>query len=386
MPTPTPACEDDPVIVAALRSPIGTAGRSFRQVPAADLAAPVLRALCVPEWVDVAEVRDVVLGNCMGPGGDVARVAALSAGLPVTVPALTVDRQCASGLAALDVAAGLARGAGGVVLAGGVESASTAPWRFWPPTDGDPEPRRYERAPFAPAVLGDPDMGVAADHLAEEFGISRVRQDDYAARSHGLAARTQADGGYDDELVEVAGVTRDDRPRAALSSARLGRLPPAFRPTGTVTAGNSCGINDGAAAVVMVDGRTRRRLGLPGLRIVATATAGVHPTSPGFGLVPATRLALERAGIRLDDLDVIEINEAFAGQVLACCDALGLEPSRVCAQGGALALGHPWGASGAVLAVRLFSQMVSAERGRFGLAAIAAGGGQGVAMVVERCR
>ena len=387
---PAPRRDDDhPVVVAALRTPIGTAGRSLAGVGAADLAAPVLRALAaaVP-----GPVSDVLLGNCMGPGGNLARVAALAGGLPHAVPAATVDRQCGSGLAAVALAAAQVRAGGGTVLAGGVESASTAPWRFWPPADGG-TPVRYERAPFAPADVGDPDMGLAADLVAAEHGVGRERQDAYAARSHALAAATRAAGGFDAEIVPVGDLTRDERPRPGLSAARLARLRPAFRTGGTVTAGNSCGVNDGAAAVAVVDADTHRRLGVPGLRVLATATAGVDPNRPGLGVVPAVNSALARAGVGLDQVDVVELNEAFAGQVLACCDLLGLDPGRVCTEGGALALGHPWGASGAVLLVRLFSQLVRSDRpgvaagpARLGLAAIAVGGGQGVAMVVEACR
>jgi len=229
-------------------------------------------------------------------------------------------------------------------------------------------------------------MGLAADLLAEEYGVSRRRQDEYAARSHSRAVHTRDQGGFDAEVVPVAAVARDERPRAGFTAERLGRLRPAFRDHGTVTAGNSCGINDGAAVLAVVDADTHRRLGVPGLRILATATVGVDPNRPGLGLVPSARLALDRAGLALGDIDCVELNEAFAGQVLACCDALGLADERVCVDGGALALGHPWGASGAVLVVRLFSQLVRQERGRHGLAVIAAGGGQGVAVVVERCR
>jgi len=375
---------DSPVIIAALRTPIGTAGHSLASVTAADLAAAVLAALVDSADLASDNLRDVVLGNCMGPGGNVARVAALAAGLPVTVPGLTVDRQCGSGLAAISVAAAMLRAEPGAILAGGVESASTAPWRFWPPAPGA-GPERYERAPFAPESLGDPDMGLAADLLAEECSVSRERQDEYAARSHALAARTLQSGGFEAEVVPVAGVTRDDRPRSGLTAQRLAKLRPAFREHGTVSVGNSCGINDGAAAVAIVDHMTHHDLGVPGLKILATATTGVDPNRPGFGMVPAARLALQRAGLQLDDMDVIELNEAFAGQVLACCDELSLSPERVCVEGGALALGHPWGASGAVLVVRLFSQLVLNSAGRYGLAAIAVGGGQGVAMVVQRC-
>jgi len=378
-----PSPTDAPVIVGALRSAIGTAGMAFRDVSAAELAAPVLAALA--DGCDGLVPHDVVLGNCMGPGGDVARVAWLTAGLAQEVPAVTVDRQCGSGLAALELGAALVRSRPGLVLAGGVESASTAPWRYWPPVDGE-EPVRFERAPFAPVELGDPDMGLAADLLAEEHDVTRERQDAYAARSHARAAATTAAGGFRSEVVPVAGVTCDERVRAGLTVERLARLRPAFRADGTVTAGNSCGINDGAAAVALVDAGTADSLGLPGLRVLATATAGVDPRRPGLGIVPAARTALARAGLTVRDLDVVELNEAFAGQVLACCDVLGLDDARVCEEGGALALGHPWGASGAVLAVRLFSRLVHADAGELGLAAIAVGGGQGVAMVVQRCR
>lgn len=379
-PTPVSPASAAPVIVAARRSPIGTAGHGLAGLPVAELAAAVLAAVAA----DLPRPDEVVLGNCMGPGGDVARVAALRAGLPTTVPALTVDRQCASGLAAVAVAAALVRDGAAVVLAGGAESASTAPWRCWPPADGE-QPRRYRRAPFAPAELGDPDMGPAADDLAAAAGVDRARQDAYAARSHARAWATRQAGGFAAELVAVGGLAADERPRPGLTAHRLARLRPLHGPGGTVTTGNSCGVNDGAAVVAVVDAATHARLGRPGLRILATATAGVDPRRPGLGLVPAARAALDRAGLGWDDLAAIEFTEAFAGQVLACCDALGLDAERVCPQGGALALGHPWGASGAVLLVRLFAQLVhrGAGAGRYGLAAIAAGGGQGVAAVVE---
>lgn len=370
MPADSPA----PLIVAAARTPLGTAGRSLAHVSAHELAAPVLARLAerLPDPPD-----EVILGNCLGPGGDVARVASLAAGLPDGVPALTVDRQCASGLAAVGLGAALVRGGAGAVIAGGVESASTAPWRMWPP-EGDGEPVRYERAPFAPTPERDPDMGLAADLLAEEHGIDRAAQDAYAARSHARAHAAQQAGAFDAEIVPVGGVVRDERVRAGLSVERLARLRPTFRPEGSVTAGNACGVNDGAAAVSIVpdDGVT------PGLRVLATADAGVASERPGLGLVPATLLALERAGVGLDDIDRIELNEAFAGQILSCCAVLDLDPARVCPDGGALALGHPWGASGAVLMVRLWHGLMSGS-GRLGLAAIAAGGGQGSAIVVE---
>lgn len=361
-------------IVAARRTPIGTAGHGLASLNAAELAAAVLPVVLADAALPVEQVGEVVLGNCTGPGGDLARYAALRAGFGTGVPGLTVDRQCGSGLAAVEVGAALlGSGVGPVVLAGGVESASTSP--------------RPGRAPFAPVEFGDPEMGEAADHVARLRGISRERQDGYALRSHTRAAEASARGFFDTELVAVGGLVRDERPRPGMSPARLARMRPIFGPEGTATAGNSCGVNDGAAVVALLADDERRRRGLPGLRILATATAGVPPTTPGLGLVPAVRVALQRAGVGLDELAAIELNEAFAGQVLACCDDLGLDPARICADGGAIALGHPWGASGAVLLVRLFSQLVRAQRfGELGLAAISVGGGQGVAMVVESCR
>ena len=371
-----------PVLVAARRTPIGTAGLSLREVDTTGLAAPVLAALRAE--LDLGSPDHVVLGNCMGAGGNVARVSALAAGFDVSVPALTVDLQCGSGLAAITTAAAFVRsGTCEVVLAGGVESASTAPWRMWPPADGS-EPQRYLRAPFAPADLGDPDMGAAADEVARRWGISRERQDAYAVRSHARAAAARAAGRFDAELVPLPRLDRDERVREHLRQSTLGRLPPAFTAEGTVTAGNACGINDGAAAVAVVSEARRRADGIPGLACLDWETVGVDPNLPGVGPVPAIRNLLRRNRIGLDDVGVIEVNEAFAAQVLACCDELGLDEERVCVEGGALALGHPWGASGAVLAVRLFGQMVRRDGPELGLAAIAVGGGQGVAMLVRR--
>ncbi len=381
------------VIVDARRTPIGRAGGRLKTVDTTGLAAPILAAVrdTVRQRVGAdTEVAEVVLGNCMGPGGDVARLATLAAGLGVGVPALTVDRQCGSGLAALTVAAALVSSQPGLVLAGGVESASTQPWRHWPAL-GDAPPQRYTRAPFAPPGFADPEMGEAADALAAAYAIDRSAQDVYAARSHARAIATAEAGGFTAELLPIDGLDHDERPRASMTVRFLSRLPPVFRPVdpdggGTVTLGNSCGINDGAAAVAIVDAASHARTGLPGLQVLGSASAGVDPGRPGIGLVPAVRLALQRSGVGLDEIDVVEFNEAFAGQILACCAELDLDPVRVCPQGGALALGHPWGASGAVLLVRLFSQLVRTPRpGALGLAAIAAGGGQGVAMVVRAC-
>lgn len=355
-----------PVVVAARRTPIGTAGGKLRELTADELAAPVLRAAL--DDVRMSTVDDVILGNVFGPGGNPARVAALRAGLGAGVPGLTIDRQCASGLAAIVLAAGLIRaGEGDAYLAGGTESASTAPERRWP--DGEP----YTRPPFAPEGFGDPDMGPAADLVAAEAGISRERQDEFAARSHARAVAAGRHGRFTPELVPVGGLVEDQRPRAGFTAERLARFPAAFTPGGTATAANSCGVNDGAAAVLLVSEARRRELGVPGLRLTASATAGTDPARLGLGAVPAMKRVLDGTP------DVVEFNEAFAGQALACLDATGIDERRVSQDGGAIALGHPWGASGAVLVVRLFTKLVTEGAGRTGLAALSAGGGLGVA-------
>jgi acetyl-CoA C-acetyltransferase len=383
-----------PVIVAAQRTAIGTAGRSFASLTVDTLAAPVLAAVANTIAPAGIPVDDVVLGNCMGPGGDLARVAALRAGLGEHVPGVTVDRQCGSGLDAVMQAASRVRaGDATLVLAGGAESASTAPHRHWPDSG-----ERYSRAPFAPEGFPDPDMGPAADRLAALRGISRARQDAWAARSHARAAAAQAVGIFDAEIVAVDAVVRDDRPRASFDVARLARFAPAFADpdasgdasgapgaTGaTVTAGNSCGFSDGAAAMAVTTESIARELGLPALRVHAAAVAAGDPGLPGLGAAPAARAALARAGMTASDLGFIEITEAFAAQVLAVSDELGLDEDLISADGGAIAFGHPWGASGAVLLVRLAARMLTADDGRPGLAACSIGGGQGIAMIVER--
>lgn len=361
-----------PVVVAARRTPIATAGRGLAACPPDELAAVALRAAVDDLGDHSPTVDDVVLGSSRGPGGALGRLAGLRAGLGHDVPGMTVDRQCAAGLEAVTTAAALvASGQASVVAAGGAESASQAP---------------PGRARFAPVDVGDPDMGVAAETVAREAGISRQRQDDYAARSHARALAARADGRFDAEIVPLAGVDADDRPRA-ISAQRLSRLRPAFVEGGTVTAGNSCGVSDGAAAVVVVPEWLRAERGWSGLRVVAVGRAGVDPNRCGLGLVPATEQALQRASLGVGDMGTVEIVEAFAGQVLAGADSLGLDNTLICPDGGALALGHPWGASGAVLMVRLLSRMVRQRRydpaRPYGLAAVAAGGGQGVAVVVE---
>ena len=245
-----------------------------------EIAAALLADLVARTAALDLPLDEVVLGNCLGPGGNVARVSALAAGLGESVPAVTIDRQCASGLEAVVVAArAVGAGDAALVLAGGAESASTAPWRCWPPRPGE-QPRPYRRAPFAPPGFPDPDMGAAADDLAERLGISRRAQDDYAALSHGHAAAAAAAGDFDAELLPLPGLQPDERPRDGLTEGRLSRLPAAFSADGTATAGNSSGISDGAAAVAVTTADRARRAGLPAIRILAAAATRGRPGPP----------------------------------------------------------------------------------------------------------
>jgi len=396
-----------PVLTLGRRTAIGTAGHSLAAVDVVGLTAPVLAEVALLATPLELPIDDLILGNCLGPGGNVARVSGLAAGLGPAVPGVTVDRQCGSGLdAVLQAASRVRAGDARLILAGGAESASTAPWRFWPPTgsqdthsqdtdsqDTDsrrtPEPVRYTRAPFAPPGFPDPDMGQAADALAAARGISRARQDDYAAHSHARTVEAQQAGVFKPEIVAVQDISLDARPRPGMTAARLARLRPSFGADGTATAGNSCGISDGAAVLAVTTAAAATAAGLDHLRIIATAIAAGDPALPGAAPAPAVRRLLDRhaatgRGLMLADIGAFEITEAFASVVLAVVDELGIDEDLVCTEGGAIGLGHPWGASGTILLLRLASRMLGPDGPRFGLAACAIGGGQGLAMLVER--
>jgi acetyl-CoA C-acetyltransferase len=385
-----------PVVVAARRTAIGRAGGVFARVDAAALLSTVLADVVGEAWIDAADVDDVIVGNAAGGGGNVARLAALSAGLPLEVPGVSVDRQCGSGLEAIVLAARLvAAGAGDLYLAGGVESVSTAPWRVEPPTRPLSLPRFYARARFAPGEIGDPDMGVAAENVAREFHVTRERQDGFALESHRRAVAAMRAGRFAAEIVPVdtdAGpVATDECPRPDTSLERLARLRPAFLPDGTVTAGNSCPLNDGAAAAVVTSRARARRQGRSGmLAFVDAAAAGVDPNMLGVGPIASTRKLLRRRpDLNPSEVDVIEFNEAFASQVLASLDALDIDPASINRDGGAIALGHPYGASGAILVTRLFTQLVRDPAPRLpeqarGLAMIGIAGGLGITALFER--
>ncbi len=398
------------VIVDAIRTPIGALGGALARVRPDDLAALVLKALLARTALDPALVEEVYLGCANQAGEDnrnVARMALLLAGLPVSVPGVTVNRLCASGLAAVNSAARAIRaGDGEIYLAGGVESMSRAPyslpkaeeafafgnltaydtalgWRY-------PNPKMKE-------LYGTESMGDTAENIAAlRPHLTREKQDGFAAQSHQRAVAAIDSGRFTAEILPVPVpqkkgdpllVSVDERPRRDTTVESLSRLKPAFKKEGgTVTAGNSSGLNDGASALLVMSAGKAAELGLkPLARVVSMASAGVEPRLMGLGPVPATRKALQRAGLQVTDLGLVELNEAFAVQSLAVLEDLGLDESLVNINGGAIALGHPLGCSGARLLTTLVHEMRRRETVRYGLATLCVGVGQGEATILERC-
>ena len=348
-----------PVVVAAYRTPIGRAFGSLATVAAEDLLAPIIRRIVAETGIAPEAIDDVLVGNAAGGGGNIARLAALSAGLPIAVPGVAIDRQCGSGLEAIILAARLIQAkAGSCFLAGGVESVSTAPWRAERPKANGALPRFYGRARFSPDAIGDPDMGVAAENVAREFGITRQRQDEFALRSHRLAVKAAEAGLFRSETVEISTaqglVERDECPRPTTSMEALANLKPVFLAGGSVTAGNACPLNDGACLVLVISRGMARHLGIEkGLAFIDSAAAGVDPNLLGIGPVASSKQLLPRQpDLALSNIDAIEFNEAFAAQVLASLDQLEISPDAVNREGGAIALGHPFGAARARLGNR----------------------------------
>ena len=393
-------------IVEALRTPFGRYGGALSSVRPDDLAATVLEAVVARSGINAADIDDVILGCANQAGEDnrnVARMALLVAGYPVEVPGQTVNRLCGSGLQALAAAANaIAVGDAEVVVAGGVESMSRAPLVTLKPESGLERgnrelvdttigwrfvnPRLHAKYPAI-------SLGETAERVADQWHVSREAQDELALASQQRAAAAATSGIHGEEIVPVSipqrsgapiVVDRDEHPRPDTSAAALAKLKPAFAADGTVTAGNASGINDGAAALLVVESERARALGLkPYARIVATAVAGVDPSVMGAGPIPAIRKLLERTGLTVADIDRVELNEAFASQAVACITELGLDPAKTNVHGGAIALGHPLGASGARMATTLVREL-RRSGGRYGIAAMCVGVGQGIAMLVER--
>lgn len=375
------------VIVAAKRTPIGKIGGMLREVPPERLAATVLKAIVEETNIPVNEIDEVILGNCVGPGGNIARLSALEAGFPIEVPGVTVDRQCGSGLEAIQIACRLIQaGAGDMYIAGGVESTSLQPWKIEKPPHlyTSLPPTIFTRARFSPEEIGDPEMGIAAENVAEAYDISRNEQDVYALKSHQKAIQSIDEGRFNEEIVEVNGHKVDECPRRNTSFEKLSKLRPVFKENGTVTAGNACPINDGAAAVLIMSEKKCFELGLtPIMTFVDAVSKGVNPNLLGVGPIPAVRHLLKRQNLSVDSIDLVEFNEAFASQVLASLKTLKIPVEKVNKGGGALALGHPYGASGAILVTRLLTEIKRSDAKR-AIATLGIGGGLGLAVLFER--
>ncbi|HEX6488084.1 MAG TPA: thiolase family protein [Candidatus Dormibacteraeota bacterium] len=396
----------DAVVVAAVRTPMGRYGGQLKDVRPDDLAAIALREVVDRVAVDPADVEDVILGCANQAGEDnrnVARMALLLAGFPVSVPGQTVNRLCGSGMqAAVAAAREIQTGAASVVVAGGVESMTRSPWVLPKPDAGFARGTQtaYDTAlgwrlvnPKMAEMYGTLQMGETAERVAQKYEISREEQDEFALRSHQRAVAAQEAGAFDAELFTVAvpvkkgdpiSVTADEGPRPDSSLEALAKLRPAFAEGGSVTAGNSSPLNDGAAALVLMSSAEAERRGLkPLARFVAAGAAGVEPGYMGIGPVPASGRALDQAGLEVGDIDLVELNEAFAAQSVACVKLLGLDEERVNVNGGAIALGHPLGCSGARLITTLVHEM-GRRSARYGLATMCIGVGQGIASIWER--
>jgi len=382
------------VILSGVRTPIGRRGGALADVRPDDLAATVIAEAVARAGVDPAEIEDVYFGAANQAGEDnrnVARMAVLLAGLPETIAGVTVNRLCASGLSAVIAAShAIAAGDGDLFVAGGVESMSRAPLVHARPDIGDdateydtqlgwrfPNPRLAELFPLE-------SMGETGENVAERWRVSREDQDAFALRSQQRWAAAADSGRFDEELIAVNGLMRDEHPRPDTSAEKLAALKPVFREGGSVTAGNASGVNDGAAALVIASEERAAALGIEPLgRFVGSAVAGVDPRVMGIGPVPAVRKLLERTGLAVGDLDLVELNEAFASQSLAVIRELGLDDERVNVNGGAIAIGHPLGMSGARLVVSLLHELRRRD-GRYGLATLCVGVGQGQAALFER--
>ena len=390
----------DVVIVSGARTPIGRFGGSFKDLPASELGAVAIRAAVERAGIEPADVDEVIMGNVLQADetGYTARRAMLKAGLPEHIPAMTVNRACSSGLEAINLAVqAIATGESEIVVAGGADNMSRVPYlmrgvRFEGPRMGD-----YSVTDGLTLGLSCPiydyHMGVTAENVAERFEVTRETQDAMALLSHQRAVHAQAEGYFDGQIAPVSvpqrrggpiEVTTDEHPRADTTLEGLGKLRPVFKDGGTVTAGNSAGINDAAAAVVVMSRERAESLGLtPRLRWVGRGVSGVDPSVMGIGPVPSTRKALEKTGMAIDDLDLVELNEAFAAQAAYVMRELDMDPEKTNVNGSGISLGHPVGATGAIMTVKLMEELTRTD-GQFGLVTMCVGGGQGVSTIFER--
>lgn len=389
------------VIIDAVRTPVGSFGGALTGVPAVELGTIAVKELIKRSGIDPAQVEELIFGCVLqgGQGQNVARQVLIRSGIPQEVPAMTINKVCASGLRTVSLAAQVIKaGDADVVIAGGTENMSSAPYAIskarWGARMNDDVLLDLMIHDGLWEIFNDYHMGITAENVAEQYGISREEQDAMGLLSQQRAEAAIKGGKFKDEIVPVVIPQRkgdpkvfdtDEHPRFGTTGEALTKLKPAFKKNGTVTAGNASGINDGAAAILVMSAEKAKELGLkPLVKIVSYASAGVDPKIMGVGPIPATRKALEKAGLTLNDIDLIEANEAFAAQTLAVAKDLGLDQAKVNVNGGAIALGHPIGASGARILTSLLHEMKKRDDVKKGLATLCVGGGMGAALIVEK--
>lgn len=386
--------ERDAVIVSAVRTAIARQGGALATVPAHVFGAEVIKEAIKRTGIDTQSIDDVILGNVLSGGGNIARLTALQTELSMELPGLTIDRQCGSGINAIHLAAQAIRaGDGDIYVAGGTESMSRAPY-LMDRAEGaySSAPPQFRGSQLSPKEIGDPPMGITAENLVRKYEISREEQDEFSLRSQQRMDKAMEEGRFEEQIVPISVPVRkgepivfktDEHPRPETTIEGLSKLQPAFLKGGTVTAGSSSGLNDAASALVIMSREKAEELGVQPLATIrASAVAGVDPNIMGIGPVPATRKVMEKSGLHLNEMDIIELNEAFAAQVIACDRELHLDPEKLNVNGGAISHGHPLGATGAILATKAVYEL-RRTNGRYALITACIGGGQGIATIIE---
>jgi acetyl-CoA C-acetyltransferase len=385
----------DAVIVSAVRTAIGRQGGALASIPAHVLGAEVIKEALKRANIDPEMIDDVLMGNVLSGGGNIARLTALQTGLSLNLPGITVDRQCGSGINAITLAAQAIRaGDGDIYIAGGAESMSRAPYLMdRPEKPYSASPPSFRKSQLSPKEIGDPPMGITAENLVEKYQITREEQDEFACTSQQRMKMAMEEGRFDEQIVPVTIPVKksepfvfktDEHPRPQTTIEALSKLAPAFLKDGTVTAGNSSGLNDAAAALVIMSREKAEELNLTPLAVIrAYSVAGVDPNIMGIGPVPAVKKVMEKSRLSLEEMDIIEINEAFAAQVLACNRELNMDLEKVNVNGGAIAHGHPLGATGAILVTKAVYEL-KRSNGRYALITACIGGGQGIAAIIEK--
>lgn len=384
----------DAVIVSAVRTAIGKQGGALASIPAHIYGAEVIKEAVNRVNLNPELIDDVILGNVLSGGGNIARLTALQAGLSINIPGMTVDRQCGSGINAVALAAQAVQSeAGDIYVAGGIESMSRAPYLMErPEIPYSSFPPKFRKTLLAPEEIGNPPMGITAENLARKYDISREEQDEYSLKSQQRMAIAMEEGRFNEQIVpikiplrkgNIITFNQDEHPRPNSTLEALANLSPAFLKDGTVTAGSSSGLNDAASALVIMSREKAEELGIQPLASIRSAVvAGVDPNIMGIGPVPATRKLMTKLGLSLDDMDIVELNEAFAAQVIACNRELQIDSAKLNVNGGAIAHGHPLGATGAILITKAVYELKRIN-GRKALITACIGGGQGIAMVIE---